>query len=533
MPLGDDTMMSSVATLAPDGSDAHALPAGQAGAQSRQGLEEDTRRESGDPMSARRSLLGFKSAACGRAAGNFRPARAGPGCGHHCHQQLQRRRRRLQRRDTGVPVGGNPGTTLGEQRLFAFTYAANVWGATLTSSIPIVINAQMTPLTCTATSATLGSAGATSAFRNFPNAPFPDTLYSYALANKLAGAYLGTLNAAQISANFNSNLGLNANCLPGRTFYLGLDHNHGTNIDFIAVLLHEMGHGLGFQTFTNGSTGAQNGGFPSVWDRFLMGTVTGKLWKDMTNAERAASAISKDKLVWTGPLVTAAVPTVLKFGLASATFSGPAAGAIAGTVRVGEADFGPALGTAPIFAEVMPVVEQTAGAGEGCETFSTSNARAVNGKVAFITLGVCTIATKVKNAQNAGAVAVLIGDTVFEDAVQPIPLGGVDPTITITSSRLFLTDATKLRTSCRPDRARPRRVRIDGAQRRRAVPGCRRAGPRAAVRAQPFISGSSVSHFDRTMFRNQLMEPNISNDLGSSLIPPEDMTFLLLQDTGW
>lgn len=35
------------------------------------------------------------------------------------------------------------------------------------------------------------------------------------------------------------------------------------------------------------------------------------------------------------------------------------------------------------------------------------------------------------------------------------------------------------------------------------------------------------------MFRNQLMEPNVSNDLTSSLIPPEDMTFLLLKDIGW
>ena len=295
-----------------------------------------------------------------------------------------------------------------------------------------------------------------------------------------------------------------------------------------------MGHGLGFQTFTNGSTGAQNGGFPSVWDHFLMGTVTGKLWKDMTNPERAASAISKDKLVWTGPLVTAAVPNVLKFGLASATFSGPAAGAIAGTVRVGEADFGPALGTAPIFAEVMPVVEQTASAGEGCETFSASNAKAVKHKVAFITLGVCTIATKVKNAQNAGAIAVLIGDTVAEDAVQPIPLGGVDPTITITSSRLFLTDATKLRASLQTRSRTSSGVfasmgRNGGAQ----YQGADVLGRALLYAPNPFISGSSVSHFDRTMFRNQLMEPNISNDLGPTLIPPADMTFLLLQDIGW
>ena len=60
---------------------------------------------------------------------------------------------------------------------------------------------------------------------------------------------------ADISANFNSNLG-NVGCLTGTFFYLGLDGNHGANIDFIVTLLHEMGHGLGFQTFTSGSTGA-------------------------------------------------------------------------------------------------------------------------------------------------------------------------------------------------------------------------------------------------------------------------------------
>ncbi len=435
-----------------------------------------------------------------------------------------------------APIGGNPGTTLGAQRLFAFTYAANVWGATLTSAIPIVINASMTALTCTATSATLGSAGATSTFRNFANAPYADTLYSYALANKIAGAYLGTLNAAQISANFNSNLGLNANCLPGRTWYLGLDGNHGTDVDFIPVLIHEMGHGLGFQTFTNGSSGALSGGRASIWDRFLFSVAAGKTWADptTTNAERAASSISKDGLIWTGPAVTAAVPTVLTFGLASATFSGPAAAAITGTVRVGEADFGPPLGVSPISGEVMPVVEQTAGLGEGCEAFSANNAKAVNGRIAFITLGGCTVATKTKNAQNAGAKAVLLGDTVAENAVQPIPIGGWDKTVTIPTVRLFLSDAVKLRTSLAARGRTGSGVtallgRNGGAQYAGADP----LGRALMYAPNPFISGSSVSHYDRTMFKNQIMEPNISNDLGQSVIPPDDLTFRLFQDIGW
>ena len=49
----------------------------------------------------------------------------------------------------------------------------------------------------------------------------------------------------------------------------------------------------------------------------------------------------------------------------------------------------------------------------------------------------------------------------------------------------------------------------------------------------PFQGGSSVSHFDTSMTRNQLMEPSINGDVTQSLIPPLDMTFPLLQDTGW
>ena len=54
-----------------------------------------------------------------------------------------------------APVGGNTGTTLGQQRLIAFQAAASIWGATLDSNVTIVIRSQFTALTCTATTATL------------------------------------------------------------------------------------------------------------------------------------------------------------------------------------------------------------------------------------------------------------------------------------------------------------------------------------------------------------------------------------------
>lgn len=434
-----------------------------------------------------------------------------------------------------TPVGGNNGTTLGDQRLIAFSYAANLWGATLTSSQPIVINAQFSALTCTASSAVLGSAGATQVFANFANAPKADTWYSYALANKLSGTYQGTANAAQINANFNSNLGT-AGCLTGTYFYLGLDGNHGANTDFVEVLLHEMGHGLGFQTFTNGTTGAFLGStvtYPSVWDHYLYGVTAGKLWKDMTAAERVASATSLDKLVWTGPIVTAAVPNVLRYGLTGATFTGPAAGGSAGTVRVGEAGYGAALGGTPFVGEVMPVVEQTAGAGQGCETFSAANAKAVKGKFALISRGICGFVIKVKNAQNAGAIGVLIADNVVETAAVPSGLGGSDATIMIPSVRIFNTDGIKLLESLKTRSRTSSGVFVSLGIVIAQYAGADTLGRGQLFAPNPFQSGSSVSHFDTAMTRNQLMEPAINGDLTQTVIPPIDMTFPLLQDIGW
>src|SRR5258705_227581 len=48
-----------------------------------------------------------------------------------------------------APVGGNPGTTVGQQRLNVFTQAASIWGAILPSAVVITVDARFDPLTCT------------------------------------------------------------------------------------------------------------------------------------------------------------------------------------------------------------------------------------------------------------------------------------------------------------------------------------------------------------------------------------------------
>lgn len=430
-----------------------------------------------------------------------------------------------------TPVGGNPGTTLGEQRRIATQHAANLWAATLTSNATIRINAQFTAQACTETGATLGSAGPIGNFRNFPEAPFQDTWYPSALRNKLAGNE-AQAGAAQLQINFNVNLGT-PGCLSASPWYFGIDNNPPPGaINLVVVLLHEFGHGLGFTVGpTNGQTGARNSGSPSIWERFMIDNQTGLSWFQMTtNAERAASAIGIDRLVWAGPNVTNAVPSVLRQGIATATISGPAV-RLPLTVNVGEASFGPAITAAGVTAEVAPVVDQPDGTGLACTPLSAFNARAVQGKIALVDRGTCNFIVKTANLQAAGAVGMLVADNVA--SLLPPNVGGVNPAANIISASVRQVDGNFIKEQLK------RRSRTStGVFVTLALTGTQFAGADALGRIKlftpnPFQGGSSVSHFDVTAFRHQLMEPAINGDLTQSVLPPQDLTFRLFQDIGW
>jgi hypothetical protein len=428
-----------------------------------------------------------------------------------------------------APVGGNSGTTLGQQRLIAFTHAANIWGATLTSPVPIVINAQFTPLACTATGAVLGSAGATQVFADFPGAPKAGTIYSYALANKLYGSEISDKPGAQINARFNSELG-KAGCLTGTSFYFGLDGNEGSNVDFVATLLHEMGHGLGFQTFTDGSTGAQFAGYPSVWDHNLLDNTTNKLWVNMTDAERAASSLRGAGLSWTGPRVTAAVPSVLS-AVPQLRIDGVGASTPAGDLyQVGTADFGPKFDKSPVTGQIAQVALQADSAGSACTPFNAANAAAVRRNIALVSRGACAFTIKVKNAQNAGAIAVIVADNA-PGAVTG--LGGADPTITIPAVRVSQADGAAIAASLlKPygntagtvGKFELSKTLLAGADGQRRI---------TMYTPNPYEPGSSVSHYNTSAYRNQLMEPAINADLTHTVTAPTDLTFELLKDIGW
>lgn len=199
------------------------------------------------------------------------------------------------------PVGGNPMTTLGDQRLYAFQYAADIWGAYLASSVTILVDAEMNVLTCTPTGAVLGSAGTQTVHRDFTGAPRSATYYPAALANALRGQDL-IGGVADIGAQFNSAINGDPGCLGGNSWYYGVDSNPpGGQIDFVTVVLHEIGHGLGFQTFMS-SSGALFNGFE---DHYLINLeragATPSLYDNMTNdAQRAAGLIDDPNLRWIG-----------------------------------------------------------------------------------------------------------------------------------------------------------------------------------------------------------------------------------------
>ena len=426
-------------------------------------------------------------------------------------------------------VGGNSGTTLGQQRLIAFQRAADIWGATLTSSVPIRIDAAFIPLSCTATGAVLGAAGANEIFSDFPNAPRANTWYPSALASKLAGADVTTPDEPHIVARFNSRLGLFADCLPGSGFYLGLDDQFGSGIDLVTVLLHEFAHGLGFQTFTDDETGEEILGVPSIWDYYLLDNRSNKTWVQMTDAERAASAVSGNGLSWNGPIVTAAVPNVLAFR-SSLDIGGAAAGAAAGSYFVGDASFGPQLSPRTVTGQLMPVVDQADGSGLACAPLSSANALAVNGKVALVDRGTCGFAVKARMVQDAGAIAMVVADNQPGDLAG---MSGVDPGIVIPSVRITQADGLLLKSALQ------RRSRTQsGVVASLGLDPSQRAGADAQDRIlmytpTTFQPGSTVSHYTTAAKPDQLMEPFINSDLTHAVTPPRDLTYPLLRDIGW
>ncbi|WP_460220562.1 T9SS type A sorting domain-containing protein [Psychroserpens sp. MEBiC05023] len=117
----------------------------------------------------------------------------------------------------------------------AFQYAVDIWANTLESTIPIRVNATFEPLGA----GVLGGAAPNGYFELTGGGLPPNTIYARALAEKLTNSEIGA-NSIDINCSFSSDT----------NWYFGTDANPAfTQFDFVSVVLHELGHGLGFAGF--------------------------------------------------------------------------------------------------------------------------------------------------------------------------------------------------------------------------------------------------------------------------------------------
>lgn len=415
-----------------------------------------------------------------------------------------------------LPVGGNTGVTLGQQRLIVFQQAASQWARLLNSSVTIKVQASMTALTCTASSATLGSAGALATAAAFPGAPRALTSYNIAEANALGGVDLDPGND-DIQAQFNVSLDAgDANCLGGEKWWYGIDPSvtpAANTIPLLPVVFHELGHGLGFTSGVNSSTGAFfTPADPPVWSNYLFDTQTNLLFKAMNNAQRLASVTNDPHLVWTGPNTNKQAGGYLRPGNAL-LINSPAG--IAGAQEAGFAQFGPAVPTAGVTGNLVLVNDGTGTATDACEPLT--NGAGVSGKIALIDRGNCNFTIKVKNAQSAGAIAAVIVNNAVDPLRLPLNMSGVDATITIPSYSITQALGTTIESSGT--------VNVTLGYANIGVnQGCVRM-----FAPNPVLGGSSVSHFHADATPDLLMEPA----LNTAIFNHVDLTLPLFDDIDW
>lgn len=160
-----------------------------------------------------------------------------------------------------------------EEASNAFRYALDIWAAYLNSEVPIKVSATWREYDNTDDDRiTLGSASPTRVVQ-ISGIGKPDTWYPI--------AHLSALAETPIRDQFDDvdyDITVNMNCeFPN--WYFGLDGETPRNhIDFVTVILHEIGHGIGFigsvKEVSEGSETAQ-WGFgnplePAIFDRFVV-----------------------------------------------------------------------------------------------------------------------------------------------------------------------------------------------------------------------------------------------------------------------
>jgi len=418
-----------------------------------------------------------------------------------------------------TPVGGNSGTTLGQQRLNVFLAAAQTWEANLDTNVDVRVRANFAPISgCTETEGVLGQASPLDWRHDSDGVPKANVWYPIALANKFANRDLAP-TSDDIFIRFNADVD-KSTCLGATSFYYGLDGNHGTDYDLFVVVLHEMGHGFGIAGKAGAPAFSENR--PTISDIHTFDIATGLRWDQMTQEQRAASMINTGKLVWDGDQVRSQIN---RFLTRASTLSISAPSAIARNYDVGLAAFGPTVEQKPASGRVVigTDVANTEGPSttDGCTALT--NASALAGRIALFDRGTCTFVTKVRNAQTAGALGVIIVDN--QSACAPPSMGGSATDITIPVVSITTADGSAVKAQLNASVNVDVALHLDPSQLSGATPD----GFLRLYAPCVFEAGSSIHHWDTTATPNLLMEPFIGSDLHHGL----DLTIFQLLDLGW
>ena len=180
----------------------------------------------------------------------------------------------------------------------AFQFAVDIWSSIIKSPVPINLRANWTNLGSPSRSrVTLGSASPGDYYRLYGPTQKADAFYAIALAEKIGRKNLnGT--SPDINANFNNQV----------TWYLGTDGKPGpSQLDFVTVVLHEIGHGLGF--VSGRSVGNNNTASvlpPLIFDVFVENTTGQKTIDPALFPDNSAALYNQyvgDNLFFNGPIL--------------------------------------------------------------------------------------------------------------------------------------------------------------------------------------------------------------------------------------
>ncbi|TVQ35396.1 MAG: hypothetical protein EA370_09360 [Wenzhouxiangella sp.] len=424
---------------------------------------------------------------------------------------------------------GNPATTRGAQRREVMDAAVAIWASRLDSAIPIRVEASFEDLGC-GDETILGLGGSTGFAWNFLNAPRSNINFPVSLATALRGLYYTELSA-EMEVSFNVRID-SGTCIDGLDgFWYGLDPQVppalGT-FSFLELVVHELGHGLGFQSWTDRQTRDFFGTppRPDIWSEYVFGLAQGLPWSQMTSAQRRATSTSGSNLVWTGERANLrAAERLLPPGRVSAE---PSVG--------GQRHFPAWIQGYPPF---LPpegltrnlVLADGPNPGNPGDAWHRNLACAglenrdqVAGNIVLVKRGECTFAQKWQNVFNAGGAAILLVDN------QPPGANAIERDRGIAVDRNLPIPIWLV-------------SRDTGTRLRNALPGLQLTlgyNTAAAARgtnqgfinmlASPDREDSNVSHFSNAMFPQSVMNPSLTN-IGFS----GDIDFVpdLFYDIGW